>query len=627
MNILIVDDNKDSRIIFREFLESSGYTVWEASDGKAALEIAMKTPPDLIISDILMPVMDGYQLCLNVRKTEKLKYIPFVFCTGTYLDEEDEILANRTGADGFVRKPIEMAEFMQNIQNVVMDAKDRQKEPKQVEFSKEKEALKLYSDRLVRKLEDKMLQLQVANESLAKEIAERIALEKSLRNERDKAQTYLNIAGVIFIVINSDQTVSLINKKGCEILGYAEKEIVGQNWFDKFIPAKTRDQIKATFDKLIEEEIEFAAYFENSVLNKKGEERLIAWNNTVLKDDQGKIIATLSSGEDITERRQAEAALLEKEEKYRQLFATVSDAIMVFDPVTCEIKDINEAALDLYGYSRTEFLKLKITDVSEEPKATDAAIKQILSGEAIKIPLRFHKKKDGTVFPVEISTGKFFIGNHLMLCGVYRDISERMRIEEERKEMEGRIRQSRKMEAIGTLAGGIAHDFNNILTPILGYTELMMDDVPKDSISADNLNEIYKGARRAQELVEQILTFSRRGQADYSVIQIQPIVKETLKFLRSSIPSSIEIICDIGPDCGFIKGDTTQIHEILMNLCTNANQAMEEAVGKLHVTLKPRQINYGEKTGSLFLNPGRYIQLTVSDTGCGIAPDVLEKNF
>ncbi len=141
------------------------------------------------------------------------------------------------------------------------------------------------------------------------DITERRMTEEALRKERDKAQEYLDIAGVMIVVINADQKVSLVNKKSCEILGYKEQEIIGKNWFSSFIPERIRDYVKASFEKLMAGKIEPVEFFENPVLTLNGEERMIAWHNTVLRDDAGSITGTLSSGEDITERKKAEEAL------------------------------------------------------------------------------------------------------------------------------------------------------------------------------------------------------------------------------------------------------------------------------------------------------------------------------
>jgi len=215
-------------------------------------------------------------------------------------------------------------------------------------------------------------------------------------------------------------------------------------------------------------------------------------------------------------------------------------------------------------------------------------------------------------------------GNVHGVLGVYSDITERLRAEEEKAKLESQLRQAQKMEAIGTLAGGIAHDFNNILSIIFGYSELAMREKDPQK-SMPHLEELQKGAARAKELVAQILAFSRKAEQKKQPLQVSLIIKETLKMLRASIPTTIEIKHDIDSD-GRVLADPSQMHQLLMNLCTNAYYAMRETGGILAVSLKEVRIAQGEYAYAN-LTPGNYLQLEVSDTGCGIDPKTLEKIF
>ena len=192
---------------------------------------------------------------------------------------------------------------------------------------------------------------------------------------------------------------------------------------------------------------------------------------------------------------------------------------------------------------------------------------------------------------------------------------------------ENQLQQVMKLQAIGTLAGGIAHDFNNILFPIVGYTELTMDDIPEDSPSRKNLEEVLKATKRAKKLVQQILTFSRQNDQECKPLKVQTIIKEAVNLLRATIPSSIEIHTSIEEDCGLVKGDPTQIHQIIMNLGTNAYHAMQETGGKLEVILKETIISYEQTMQMVGMKVGRHLELTVKDTGHGMPPQVLERIF
>jgi signal transduction histidine kinase/ActR/RegA family two-component response regulator len=204
------------------------------------------------------------------------------------------------------------------------------------------------------------------------------------------------------------------------------------------------------------------------------------------------------------------------------------------------------------------------------------------------------------------------------------------KVEERTKELakyERQLQQVLKIQAIGTLAGGIAHDFNNILFPIVGYTELTMDEVSEDSVAHKNLEEILKAAHRAKNLVQQILTFSRQSDQERKPIKVQNIITETLRLLRASIPASIEIIHKIQDDCGHIMGDPTQIHQVIMNLCTNAYQAMQDKGGKLEVILTEIDVGYEEMIDKVGMQPGKHLRLLVKDEGCGMEASVLDRIF
>ena len=192
---------------------------------------------------------------------------------------------------------------------------------------------------------------------------------------------------------------------------------------------------------------------------------------------------------------------------------------------------------------------------------------------------------------------------------------------------ESQLQQVMKLQAIGTLAGGIAHDFNNILFPIVGYTELTMDDVPEDSQARKNLAEVLKATNRAKELVQQILTFSRQNGQERKPLKVQSLIKEALKLLRATIPSSIEIHSSVEEDCGLIKGDPSQIHQVVMNLCTNAYHALQDTGGKLEVSLKEASLSYEQSLQMVGMKVGRHLELIVKDNGHGMTPQVLERIF
>jgi signal transduction histidine kinase len=194
------------------------------------------------------------------------------------------------------------------------------------------------------------------------------------------------------------------------------------------------------------------------------------------------------------------------------------------------------------------------------------------------------------------------------------------------KKLENQLQHAQKMQAIGTLAGGIAHDFNNILFPILGHTEILLMETPEKNPTHNRLKKIYKGAQRAKDLVRQILIFSRQESVELQTMKLQPIVKETISFVRAAMQDAIEIEEHINDNCGAVKADPTQIHQIVMNLATNASHAMEENGGTIKVSLK--EIKFGENDLiNPDMKPGTYICLSIADGGRGMDEELIKQIF
>ena len=325
----------------------------------------------------------------------------------------------------------------------------------------------------------------------------------------------------------------------------------------------------------------------------------------------------------LTREENAAIELKKKREELMAIFAASPDPLLVYDSLG-NVQYLNDAFTATFGWILNEVKGRKISFIPEgQQKISD---KDCLTGpDKIKdTAVRFETKrqtKDGKVLDVSLSAAPIK-GNKGEKIGIVANIKDITKS----KKIAIQLQQSQKMESIGTLAGGIAHDFNNILFPIVGYTEMLLEDIPEDSPFRESLNQIYTSALRARSLVKQILSFSRQESSELILMKMQPIVKESLKLIRSTIPTTIDIKLDINPDCGVIKADPTQIHQIVMNLATNAYHAMEEIGGELKVSLK--EVELGEyDIITPDMAPGIYACLTVADTGKGMDKTLTDKIF
>jgi PAS domain S-box-containing protein len=331
------------------------------------------------------------------------------------------------------------------------------------------------------------------------------------------------------------------------------------------------------------------------------------------------------------ERRKAEKALQQSEERLRHLIESSNDWIWEVDRNGIYTY-VSSRCLALLGYEPKEIIGKTPFDLmppEEAFRVRSIFISYATKQEPFYQLENLNRHKDGRDVVLETNGVPILdeMGQFQGYRGMDRDITERKRAEEEQEKLTALLQQSQKMEAIGTLAGGIAHDFNNILTVIIGCTELTLMGVSEKDPSYHHLKQIQQAGSRATDLVKQILTFSRQGQQEEKLIQTRFIVQEAIKMLRASLPSTIEIQQQIGKDPGLIIADPTQIHQILMNLGTNAAHAMREKGGILEVRLNNVYVAAEEAGQYPDLTPGPYVDIVISDTGHGMGPEVLERIF
>ncbi len=334
----------------------------------------------------------------------------------------------------------------------------------------------------------------------------------------------------------------------------------------------------------------------------------------------------------IIQRKASEEVLRQSEERYRLLMENASDIIWTLGLPDMHFLYVSPSVETILGYTPEQVQKLGLKDIIA-PEYLERFI-SVISEEMTKqggpdadprrswLTALEQVRKDGSFVWTEIKASflKDEAGRANRILGVTRDITQRRR-------MERRLQQSQKMEAVGTLAGGIAHDFNNILSSILGFAELARLQCKADPELIKSLDKIFSAGIRARDLIRHILVFSRQQEIHREPLAITPLVKECLNFIRASIPKNIEIIRKLDAPDIMVEADASQIHQIIMNLCTNAVHAMEGKNGVLEVGLKSVRIENWEEVRIKGLDPGNYLELSLTDSGCGIPEPVIERIF
>jgi PAS domain S-box-containing protein len=438
--------------------------------------------------------------------------------------------------------------------------------------------------------------------------------EDELR-ESEKRFRRLSEAAFEAIVVHEGGVILSANDQYFEMFGYEPEELLGKQALPLTVTPEGVESIR--------KEIARGGMGPYDVIGlKKDGTRFPIEIRAREVEYEGRMVRVAISM-DVTERKQAEEVLKENEEKYRQLFEMESDALLLVEAATGRILEANRASSSFYGYSHDELLTMSIAELSSEPEET---LHSVATGER-HIPIRYHRKKNGTLFPVETMAKNFMWRGGEVRIAAIRDITSRVSAEKVRADLESHLWQIQKMEAIGTLAGGIAHDFNNILTGIMGYSEMALMDLPQNSEAKTCVELVIKGGHRARELVRQILTFSRRSEASPKPVKVGSLINETVKFLRASLPATIQIQANTEAEKDVVLADPTHIHQIIMNLCTNAHHAMRDKGGVLGIEVKNVQIGPETVLSNPAAIPGRYLMLVVSDTGCGIDPANLRRIF
>jgi PAS domain S-box-containing protein len=472
------------------------------------------------------------------------------------------------------------------------------------------------------------------------DVTARVQAEEILRQERGRTRNYLDVIETMVVALNAQGNIVTINRKGCQILGYTEQELVGRDWFSDCLPQpEGRDTVYPLFLRLMAGEFgDGTEYQENQVVTRSGERREIAWHNALLRDKQGRITGTLSAGDDITERKKSERALRESETRFRDLLQNVPSVAVQGYTLDGTLQYWNFASEQLYGYTAAEAVGRNMLELIVPPELRVEVGQALRDMAATGVPLDGAEmsllRKDGSRVQVYSSSAVVTLpGQPPELFCIDIDLTALRQAEAARASLEAQLRESQKMEAIGTLAGGIAHDFNNIIANILGNAELARQDASANPLAVQSLEEIRKAGARARDLVQQILSFSRRQPTERKRVALMPIIEEAVRLLRATLPPRVALDVSCAGELPEVLADATQIEQVVLNLATNAMQAMRSAPGHIQILVDAVVLDAALAAAHPALtelhksHPGTTVRLLMKDSGVGMDAATLERVF
>jgi PAS domain S-box-containing protein len=630
--ILIIDDEKAIRDSFGAHLEDCGYEILTAENGGVGLSRYQEEQPDLVIVDLRMPEVDGIHVLEHISRVSPLT--PLIVASGTGIIT-DAIEALHCGAWDYLLKPIADLSVLTHAVEAALDKGHLKRENL------------AYRKQLEQRVEARTAQLAKANTHLSQ-------INARLRHIVDTTRSLsfcseVQEFGTLLLeefgqhMLATGGSIYLKEENGLRLV-----HALDGGHAAAFIPFPLPEN--SLFQHVIAEKKPILVHH----ISEKGSMRPSGWDGYAdgsalvfpLPDefggiagimtlhsktappfvDQDREIGTILASYSCEALRAVRATeqLRESESRFRKILDTIPTGILIVDAQTHRVVYINPTAAGMIGADPETIIGKDCHEVlcpSQEGHCPMASGKDLDQSERILL------SADGGEIPILKTVSRTTLEGRECYMESFIDLSEQIRAEDDKERLEAQLRQAEKMEALGTLAGGIAHDFNNILSAVLGYSELGLQDLdgPDHPLYA-KLNAINHAGHRAKDLVEQILAFSRMQEQLQAPIKVSPIVKEALKLMQSSLPANIQVEAAIKADRP-VLGDPSQIHQIIMNLCTNAYHAMQPSGGVLGVSLEQVVVDPSAEVGILDLIPGRYLQLTVSDTGAGISPAVIDRIF
>ncbi len=593
--ILVIDDKPDNLISISALLNTMipQCEVITALSGPEGIEKAETEAPDVVLLDIRMPGMDGFEVCTRLKSNENTHLIPVIMLTALQTESRDLVRGLDSGADAYLTKPINENVLAAHV----------------------KTALRM------KEAEDRLRRQKDALQDLVRE--KTTALWESEKKYRGLFESLVD--GVA--ECDLDGRIISCNQACLQMTGHTEETIKKLDYRD-LTPEKWRrtDEIQTKMAL----ERGHSDVYEKELLRKNRSVIPISIRIWSRHDHQGKPIGFWGIVRDITERKKAEQQLQESEAFQKTLMNAVPTPIFYKDREGRYV-GFNRAFETFFGKTKNELIGKTVFDISPPDLASiyHKQDNELLNRGGLQVYESQVKNAYGDTRDVIFNKSVYHdhVGNVTGLIGAILDITERRKAEEERKTLQRQLQQAQKMESIGTLAGGIAHDFNNILSPIMLHTEMAMMDLPVDSPLQQTMKHIYRSGERARDLVKQILTFARKQEASRVPIIISLVVKGAIGFLRSALPSTIDIRYDFKTEHTTVLADPTQMNQVLINLCTNAAYEMRNHGGLLKITLNEEYIGSNETKRFSGYHSGFYLRLSVEDTGNGIPPDIIDKIF